>query len=475
MKILVINLPFIAHYCRCQRWPARTRARALRPPDWLCYAAAVLKKSGLDVELYDFAANNWDKSRLKGLVRQKKPAFVILDSTTPSIYSDIECAGICKQESGAKVIMTGTHATALPQETFKLSSGNIDAIALGEYDYTVRDIIRNWPDLDNAAGVCYLKDGQLKFTSPRPLIEDLDSLPFPAWEYIDIMKYFDAGRLYPYIDIIGGRGCPYQCTFCQWPQLMFGHKYRFRSAGNIADEIEYDLGLFPGLKYGEFFFEDDTFTVNKDRAYSICAEIGSRGLKINWSINARPDIYDLKLFREMKVRGCREFLVGFESGDQGILDNAKKGLNVAQAEEFVRLAKEAKIGIHGCFVLGLPGETKETARKTIDFALSLKLDTLQFSAAVPLPGSEYFNYCQSQKLLMAKSWNDWLNAGEQGAVVDYPGLTIKDINALVDEGLKKFYFSPRFIFKFAFHNKNIFDIYRKLKGAYNFLSYLICK
>jgi radical SAM superfamily enzyme YgiQ (UPF0313 family) len=226
------------------------------------------------------------------------------------------------------------------------------------------------------------------------------------------------------------------------------------------------------LKYGEFFFEDDTFTVNKERAYAICEEIARRGLKINWSINARPDIYDLKLFKEMKKLGCREFLVGFESGTQEILNNVKKDLEIGQVKEFVRTVKDAGIHIHGCFVLGLPGETKETAKKTIDFALGLGVDTLQFSAAVPLPGSEYFDYCKASGLLKAKSWNDWLEGGEQGAIVDYPGISIEEINKLVDTGLKKFYFRPRFMFNFLFSTRSLSDLYRKVRGASNFLNYL---
>lgn len=475
MKILVINQPFIPQYCRCQRWPAKTRGRAIRPPDWLCYAAAVLKRDGLDVELYDFIANNWDKVKLEKLTREKNPDFVVLDSTTPSISSDIECAKICKTVSGCKVIMTGTHATALASETLKSGHENIDVIALGEFDCTISDIIRNFPNLDMVKGIAYLNKGEVKFTAPRPIIEDLDSLPFPSWESIDIMKYFDAGRLYPYIDIIGGRGCPYQCSFCQWPQLMFGHKYRFRSPENIVDEIEYDLKLFPLLKYGEFFFEDDTFTVNPERAYSICAELLKRNLKITWSANARPDIYDLELFKTMKKSGCRQLLAGFESGEQKILDNVKKGLNIKQAKEFVSTAKQAKIAVHGCFVLGLPGETRETAKETIDFALGLGVDTLQFSAAVPLPGSEYFDYCQKEGLLKAKSWDEWLSGGEQGAIVDYPGISIKEINEFVDKGLKKFYLRPGFIFNFIFNNRNILDVYRKARGGLNFLSYLASK
>ena len=475
MKTLVINQPFIPLYCRCQRWPAKTRGRAIRPPDWLCYAAAVLKKDGFDVELYDFVANNWDKRKLEKLTREKNPDFIVLDSTTPSISSDIDCAKICKTVSNCKVIMAGTHATALASETLKSGQGNIDVIALGEFDYTISDIVRNFPHLEAVKGIAYLNNGEVKFTASRPPIEDLDSLPFPSWESIDIMKYFDAGRLYPYINIIGGRGCPYQCTFCQWPQLMFGHKYRFRSPKNIVDEIEYDLKLFPLLKYGEVFFEDDTFTVNPERAYAICAELLKRNLKITWSANARPDIYDLELFKTMKKSGCRQLLVGFESGEQKILDNVKKGLNIQQAKEFVRTAKQAKIAIHGCFVLGLQGETRETAQETINFALDLGVNTLQFSAAVPLPGSEYFDYCQKEGLLKAKSWDEWLSGGEQGAIVDYPGISIKEINEFVDKGLKRFYFRPEFIFNFILNNRNILDVYRKIKGGLNFLSYLISK
>ena len=330
--------------------------------------------------------------------------------------------------------MVGTHASALPAETLALADGAIDVIALGEYDYTVRDIVRRSGDLDQVAGVCYERGGKPFFTSPRGLIADLDALPFPSWEFIDIRDYFDAGRLYPYINIIGGRGCPYRC---------------------------------------EFFFEDDTFTVNKERAAAICEGLASRGLRISWSVNARPDICDLDLFRLMKKRGCRQFLVGFESGDQGILDAIKKGITIEQSKEFVAVARRAGIEVHGCFVLGLPGETLETARKTITFAQDLKLDTLQFSAAVPLPGSEYFNFCKDQGLLKSKSWEDWLDGGEQGAVVDYPGLSIQTINRMVDCGLRSFYLRPAFVAKFLLNNRNLFDVYRKVRGGMNFLSYLV--
>ncbi|MFH1562092.1 MAG: radical SAM protein [Nitrospirota bacterium] len=481
MKILIINAPFVKDFCRTQRWAARSRGRVLRAPDWLAYATAVLENAGEEVELFDFPAMDWDKAKLRQLVREKQPQFVILDSTTPSIYSDIECARICKQvhlveESQAKVIMVGTHASVLPEQTLQEADGAVDVIAIGEYDYTICEIILGWERLKDVAGICYLDNGKIVRTPPRPLIENLDTLPFPAWHHLDLMKYFDGGKLYPYIDIISGRGCPNKCIFCLWPQVMHGTKYRLRSPENVVDEIEYDIKLCPQvLRGGEFFFEDDTFTVNKERAIRICEEILKRNLKITFSVNARADNADLEMFKIMKKAGCRLLLVGFESGSQEILDNVNKNITLEQSRQFMDYAKRANMEVHGCFVIGLPGETEETARQTLQFALSLGLTTVQFSGAVPFPGTEYYHLCQSQGLIKAKSWADWLQDGEQTTVVDYPGLTNKQINEYVDKGLKAFYFRLGYMWKFLLKTKDPHDLYRKVRGAWNFFSYLIQK
>lgn len=472
--ILVINEPFVKDFCRTQRWAARTRGRVLRAPDWLAYATAVLLKAGHEVNLFDFPALDWDKGDLVKIVREYKPEFVVLDSTTPSVYSDIDCARLCKENADCKVIMVGPHCSALPEETLTDAKGYVDVVCVGEYDMTVKDAVENIDDLSKVLGIAYKdKDGSIKRTPPRPLITDLDSLPFPAWQQLDLMKYFDGGKLYPYIDIISGRGCPNRCIFCLWPQVMHGMRYRLRSPKNVVDEIEYDIGLCPDvLKGGEFFFEDDTFTVNKTRAMEICEEILRRNLKITFSVNARVDTADAELFALMKRAGCRELLVGFESGDDGILKNIHKNATVADAVNFKKIADKAKLDVHGCFVIGLPGDTHETVRKTIDFALSLNLHTLQFSGAVPFPGTEYFSFCQKKGLLKSTTWSDWLADGEQAGVVEYPGLTNKEINKYVDEGLKKFYFRPSYMIKFLLKTRNKKDLYRKLRGAYNFFTYL---
>ena len=473
MEILVINEPFVKDFCRTQRWAARSRGRVLRAPDWLAYATAVLEKDCYAVRLLDMVAQEQTKDDLRSIIRKEKPKFVVLDSTTPSIYSDIECSRIVKEESGAVVIMVGPHISALPEETLMLAGGLVDVACIGEYDYTVRDVVEKYNNLDSVKGIAYYKDGQVIKTQQRPLIENLDELPFPAWHQLDLMKYFDGGKLHPYIDVISGRGCPNQCVFCLWPQVMHGTRYRLRTPENVVDEIEYDIMLCPAvIRTGEFFFEDDTFTVNKERAILICEEIMRRNLKLVFSVNARADTADLGMFKVMKKAGCRELLVGFESGVQEILNNAHKNISLQQSYRFMKLARQAGLQVHGCFVIGLPGETEDTANKTVDFALSLECDTLQFSGAVPFPGTQFFRMAEENGWLKAKEWQKWLGGGEQKGVVEYPGISEERINYYVDLGLKKFYLRPSYMVKFLFSSKNSADLYRKLRGAANFLGYL---
>jgi len=478
MKILVINEPFVRDFCRTQRWAARTRGRVLRAPDWLAYAAAVLEKNlpGVTVKLFDFPAMNWDKKAFAGLIHKEQPDFVVLDSTTPSLFSDLECARIVKERSSSRVIMVGPHISALPEETLALGAGAVDAGCIGEYDYTVLDVVRNFNDLSAVRGICYLKDGKPVRTEARPLIDNLDAVPFPAWHHLDLMRYFDGGKLYPYIDIISGRGCPNRCIFCLWPQVMHGVAYRLRSPRNVVDEIEHDIKLCPRVvRGGEFFFEDDTFTVHKERAVAICEEILRRGLKITFSVNGRADSYDREMFSMMKKAGCREVLVGFESGVQDILNSMRKNITVEQSRAFTAAAKEAGLQVHGCFVIGLPGETEATARQSVDFALGLGLDTLQFSGAVPFPGTEFFATCEENNWLKTKDWSRWLDAGEQQAIVQYPSISPERIGYYVDSGLRRFYFRPSYMIKFLRNTRNFSDLYRKLRGAYNFISYLLGK
>lgn len=473
MKVLVINEPFVKDFCRTQRWAARTRGRVMRAPDWLAYATAVLEKSGHNAILRDMVAEEKVKEDLRYLIKEENPDFVVLDSTTPSIYSDIECGRIVKEESSAKVIMVGPHVSALPEETLLFAKGAVDVVCIGEYDYTVKDVVEGYDNLDAVPGIAYYKDGIAKRTFPRQLIDNLDVLPFPAWHHLDLMKYFDGGKLYPYIDIIAGRGCPNRCIFCLWPQVMHGLAYRMRSAKNVVDEIEYDIKLCPQvIKGGEFFFEDDTFTVNKQRTIDICEEIMRRNLKITFSVNSRVDDADEKMFQIMKRAGCRELLVGFESGNQQMLTEMNKRITLEKSRRFMEYTKKAGFDVHGCFVIGLPGETEASAMETIRFALGLGLTTAQFSGAVPFPGTRFYEIAKDKEWLNASGYRDWLKEGEQSGVVSYTEFSSERINYYVDLGLKQFYFRLGYILRFLFKSRSKADLYRKLRGAKNFFSYL---
>jgi radical SAM superfamily enzyme YgiQ (UPF0313 family) len=474
MNVLLVNEPYVEGFNRTQRWAARTRGRVLRAPDWLAYATAVLERAGITAILRDFPAEGRGKEDLGPLVKELRPDWVVLDSTTPSIYSDIDCAGICKEAGAHRVIMVGPHASALPEETLRLAGGAVDVICMGEYDYSVLDVVTDFDNLAEIKGICRMSNGEPVRNEPRPLIEDLDSLPFPAWGHLDLMKYFDGSKLHPYIDIFSGRGCPHRCTFCLWPQVMHGRKIRLRSPEKVVDEIEYDIGLCPQVvSGGEFFFEDDTFTLVKSNAIAICEEILRRDLKITFSVNARTDTADEELFRTLKRAGCRELLVGFESGDERMLSLMNKRESVDQARAFMDLARRTGLDVHGCFVLGLPGETEESMEETIRFALDLDLHTVQFSGAVPFPGTEFFDYCKEEGLLRTERWDAWLEDGEQAAVVNCPGLSKNAVQAAVDRGLKRFYFRPSYMVKFLFQTRSRSDLYRKLRGAKNFISYLL--
>ena len=476
--ILVVNEPFVPDFCRTQRWAARTRARVLRAPDWLAYATAVLAKDGFHVELHDFPAMGWDKPELETLARDKQPFMAVLDSTTPSFSSDVDCARRIKAQSpDTKILMVGPHVSALPEDSLVAAAGAVDAVAIGEYDYTVRDVARCWrddaADLSGVAGIAWVKDGAPTRTSARPLIADLDALPFPAWDQLDLMRYYDGSKLHPYVTIIGGRGCPFGCSFCLWPQVMHGRKYRTRSPENIVEEMRWVVANWPQVRQGEFFFEDDTFTVNADRAHALCEAIEKSGLGVPFSINSRADVSDMALLRHLKRAGCRMVLTGFESGSQTMLDRMGKKTTVAQMERFVRACREAGLAVHGCFVLGLPGETRQTMRETLDFSLRVPLTTLQFSAAVPFPGTRYFEEIKAQGLLLAKSWDDWLQDGEQSPVVEYPDLGADEVEAAVDKGLRQFYFRPSYMLRFLLATRSKSDLYRKLRGFFNFLGYLV--
>ncbi len=477
-KVFFLNPAFygVKGFVREQRWFARTRGRVSRAPDYALVAVAVLEKSRNKVMFLDCASTEMPFEDVKGKALRFKPDMIVIPATTPSIYNDIKQASELKKTLGGKplTILIGSHVSALPEQTLKIDPG-INVIARGEYDYTLRDIafsIDKNQGLEGVLGITYRKGNYIRKNPDRPFIENLDELPFPAWHHIDPRKYFDAGKLYPFLTIIAGRGCPNYCSFCLLPQTLYGRKYRLRSAESIADEIEHDLKMFPYLK--EIMFEDDTLTANKERCREICEEIMRRGLhrKLSFSGNSRADIFDPELFSLMKKANFRMLVVGFEFGDQKVLNSVRKGETIENMKRFSKVAKKAGLRLHGCFMIGGPGETMESANKTIQLIKNLACDTIQVSALIPYPGTEFYDYCQRNNLIKAKRWTEWVDGGEQCTVIEYPGLTKEQIVNLVDKGLyESFYLRPNVWAHHIMTVRDLSDMKRKVKGFYNLLSY----
>jgi len=473
MRVMFLNPAFGSNFCKSARWFAKSRGRVQRHPDYLCQAIAVLEKAGHQCRLIDGAAKNLSLEATRAEIEVFQPDMVVIQTTTPSIYSDISYAKMCRQALGKNclTVAVGPHVTAEPDDTLVKSDGFLDVAVRGEYDYTLRDLAAG-VCLRDLPGITYQTDGEIIHNKDRLFIEDLDELPFPAWGHIDPFDYPDAGKLFPFITLLSGRGCDGRCTFCLFPQVMYGRCYRGRSPELVVDEIEYDLRLFPFLK--EIMFEDDTLTIKKHhpRLRAICEEILRRGLNICWSANSRSDLTDIDTLRLMKKAGCRMLVVGFEFGSQQILNNVKKDNTIEKMREFVELTNEVGIRVHGCFMIGGPGETLQTASETINFAKSLAIDTAQFSGLCAYPGTEFYKWVKENGYLMPQDWPQWVDENlEQRATINLPDLSVDKINELVDKGLKEFYMRPRQMLRMLSNIKSWSDVKTKLYGLKSFVDY----
>lgn len=461
----MLNPPYGKDFCRSARWAAKSRGRVQRHPDWMLIATSVLEKAGHDVKFIDGAALNLCPEDIKKSIDLFNPGLSVIHTTTPSIYNDIEYAKMAK-DKGSLVVLIGPHVSAEPEDTFK-HAPFLDAIAIGEYDYTLRDIA-DGRQIDEIKGIAYLKDGSVIKTAIREPI-DVKELPFPAWHHIRPEWYRDAGKRFPFLTLISGRGCPNFCTFCRDTSTMYGRKLRLRTSEQVVDEIEYDLKLFPYIR--EIMFETDTFTASPEHVIGVCEEVLRRNIKVTWSCNARVDM-DLSLLPLMKRAGCRMLMIGFEFGTQHGLDSVKKGIKVEQSRRFAEEAHRLGFTLHGCFMIGAPGETRESAQATIDFAKSLPLDTIQISGICAYPGTEIYKWAKEHGYLVPKDWSEWVNEElEQVTLLNYPQLSKKEIDELIDKGLKEFYLRPKQIFKMALNIRDLGDIKRKIYGFKSFLGY----
>ncbi|MGA2569495.1 MAG: radical SAM protein [Terracidiphilus sp.] len=456
MRIALINPPFKSEhgrFSRSSRSPAITKSGTLYYPIWLAYACGYLEKHGHEVLLVDSCADRLDLETTAGRVEAFQPRLVVVDTSTPSIAEDVRSAVRLKQTvPAAQVCLVGTHPSALPGEVMAMDE-RIDFIARREYDETLLELaqcLEAEKPVDGVLGLSHRCGGTVQSNPDRPYLEDLDSFPFVSEVYkkhLRVENYFFSAGEYPMVMIMTGRGCPSRCFFCVYPQTFHGHKYRLRSARSVADEFAYVARELPQVK--SIGIEDDTFTADPARVREICALLIKRELhkKLHWWANTRVNL-DFETMTLMKKAGCRLVIPGFESGDQSILNNMKKGTKLEQSMRFSGQANRAGLLVHGCFMAGNRGETRKSMERTLKFAMTANPDTAQFFPMIPYPGTEAYEWARENGYLATEDYSKWLTEdGLHQCVVNLPGLPAEELVSFCDQARKRFYLRPRYLMK----------------------------
>jgi hopanoid biosynthesis associated radical SAM protein HpnJ len=465
MKPLFLNPPTYEDFDggAGARYQASREVTSFWYPTWLCFPAGMIEGSRVvDAPVQKLTLDDC-------LEIAQEYDIVVMYTSTPTLRLDIETARRIKERKPSTItVFTGPHVTVLPEESLILAKGAIDVVCRGEFDYSVKELAdgMSWDEID---GISFLKNGKVFHTAERLPIEDLDALPFASQVYfrdLPINEYIIPHFLHPYVSIYSSRGCPSKCIYCLWPQTFSGRKMRTRSPENVYREVKWIVDNIPGVR--EISFDDDTFTADREHARAVAEKI--KPLGISWTINARANC-DFETLRIMRDGGLRHVVVGFESGNEQILKNIKKGVTKAQAIEFTRNCKKLGLSVHGAFVMGLPGETRETIRETIEFARCLDLNSIQASLASPYPGTEFFELCKKEGWISSESFID--DTGHQTCVINYPHLSSKEIFDAVEEFYNKFYFRPKYIFRSIVKMiSNSEERKKMLKEGRQYLSYM---
>jgi len=494
MRVLCLNPPFKTEYgrfSRTSRSPAITKSSTIYYPIWLCYVAGVLEEAGHEVQVIDSCAYGYDLAKTVDMLNELSPGMAVLDTSTPSIYEDIKTGAAIKQAFPACfVVLMGTHPSALPEETLQISDA-IDAVAVGEADYTVRELAEKISDaelkrlssdfayrndiLGDIAGLTYRAGDRIVANQKRAFIADLDALPFASKVYkkhLDTNKYFFAASDFPEVQIMTARGCVARCTFCVYPQTIHGWKYRYRSAESVADEFEWIEDNMPEVR--EIGIEDDTFTGSRRRTIEFCRELIRRGVKIKWYCNVRVDL-KYNTMQWMKKAGCVLVTVGYESADEQVLKNINKRVTPDMILEFSKNTRRAGLLVHGCFMAGNRGDTRQTLAKSLDFSLKLMDDTMQFFPLMVYPGTIDYEWAKREGLLTVLSHADYVTKdGNHNSVLRTPEMSSEEISGWCDYARRRYYLRPKYVlYKLAQQIRRPTEIRRTVKAARRFARFLI--
>ena len=460
LKTLFLNPPSFENFdggAGLPRWPATREIESYWYPVWLAYPAGMLEGARLlDAPPHYISAE-------QTIEIAKDYEFLVLFTSTPGFPGDIGLSKAIKAANPKiKIAFVGPHVSVLPEKSLR-DCPAIDFVARKEFDYAVVDYAKGKP-LEEIAGVSFLKDDKVVHNPDAPQIQDLDALPHVTEVYkrdLDVSRYNVPFLLHPYVSLYTTRGCPAQCTFCLWPQTLSGHPWRKRSTDDVAAEMSKVKHYWPEVK--EIFIDDDTLNIQKARTIELCCKLKPLGM--TWSCTSRVTT-DFETLKAMKEAGCRLLIVGYESGDQQILKNIKKGATIERARQFTKDCHKLGLVIHGDFIMGLPGETRETINNTIKFAKELDVETIQVSVAHAYPGTELYDYAVKNGFIVGD--NKMVDeGGHQLAHIEYPGLPADEILSAVHRFYDEYYFRPKAVFrilrKAAFDSNDRRRLYREAK------------
>lgn len=479
MKISAVNPPFLRRFSRGQRSPAVTRSGTLYYPIWLAYAVCACERDGHEVDLVDAPADGLDEEAVIQRVDSFGPGLVVVESSTPSIESDVRFADRLAEADGRFVLLVGTHPSALPRRTLDAGS-RFQAVAVGEYDLTARLLARTLEsggDPSSVPGLLLRTGGEPVDTGPCRREEDLDSLPFVSRIYskhLDPSRYSNPNALHPMVMIMGGRGCPNHCTFCLFPQTLTGRRLRLRSIGNVVEEVMWVQENMPSVR--AVFFEDDTISADRDRLRELAAALSEAGNRLSWTANMRASV-DYETLLMCRRSGLRTVCTGFESGDPAMLEAIRKGVDVETMRRFAMDARRAGVLVHGCFLFGAPGETAESMRRTLEFALSMPLYSAQFYPMMVYPGTEAYAQAEARGMIVPSSWRGWLSEeGLHTSVIRTESLSAEDISRFCDHARRAFYLRPGFMLSTAVRAlRDSDERTRTLKAFSSFWRFLLPK
>jgi hopanoid biosynthesis associated radical SAM protein HpnJ len=459
LRTLFLNPPSFENFDggAGSRWPATREIESYWYPVWLAYPTGMLEGARLlDAPPHKILATDV-------LTTVRDYDFVVLFTSTAGFPGDVGLAAAMKESNPRlKIAFVGPHVSVLPERSLR-DAPAVDFVIRREFDYASVEFAQGLP-LENILGVSYRKNGKVVHNPDRPLVADLDALPDVTDVYhrdLDVRRYNVPFLLHPFVSLYTTRGCPAQCTFCLWPQTLSGHAWRKRSAERVAREMAKAKEYWPFVR--EFFFDDDTFNIQKARTVELCGKL--KPLRLTWSCTSRVTT-DRGTLQAMRDAGCRLLIVGYESGDAQILKNIKKGATVERARQFTKDCQDLGLTIHGDFILGLPGETAESIQRTISFAKELDCATIQVSVAHAYPGTELYDFAVRNGFLVPGSMVD--DDGHQLAHIEYPSLPVEEIMEGVHRFYDEYYFRPKAVFRIVksaiFNAAERRRLYKEAKG-----------